>query len=71
LKGSRIYIRDDGSSTDETLFLILLHELGHAIGLTHSVVKHSIMDRKVSAKLTDIEVGWDTKEELERMYGRK
>lgn len=70
LFGTTIWIRDNGYYHRDTLYYILLHELGHAIGLRHSRMKNTVM-YKTKTNDSKIILGLDTKEDLKVLYDYK
>lgn len=68
ISGASIKIEPNIDSYDKKL-LVIIHELGHSIGLDHSEVKGTIMYFRIN-KSTKFILGTDTKKELRELYPR-
>lgn len=51
--------------TDDEYYRVMLHEIGHALGLPHSLSNNSIM-RPISDEITNISI--DDRKALEKLY---
>lgn len=65
--GSVIWLRDDGSQSKERLRYLILHELGHVLGLDHSIESDTLMNYKMH-KYSQPVLGEDTKASLTKLY---
>ena len=64
-----VYTKGCGCVTEKYLFLLLVHEMGHALGFRHSEYRYSIMHHQIVHKHTKLELAPDTKADLAEMYG--
>ena len=69
ISGATIKIEPNIDTYDKKL-LVIIHELGHILGLDHSEVKGTIMYFRIT-KSTKFILGTDTKEELKKLYPRR